>query len=68
MVVFYGLLKVARINAAIVLNSQQPIIQKGRTFLKQLGLELVKDHLKDRASSTHLPTETRDNARKFAGL
>lgn len=68
MVVFYGLLNVAGINAAIIFSSQQPTVQNRRTFLKQLGLELVKEHLRDRASNTHLPIATRVNARKFAGL
>lgn len=66
MVVFYGILNIAGLNAAIVYFAKR---SNRRSFLKQLGMELLKDHLKDRAKNDRVPAKTRaNNARKFVGL
>lgn len=68
MVIFYGVLNVAGINASVIYNSRQAKSLPRRQFIKELSKELMRDQLIERAENMHLPRETRSNARKFAGM
>lgn len=57
MVVFYSILNMSGINSIIVYkeNNNRKISQ--RDFLRELGLELIKDQLEQRKNSMYLPKE-----------
>lgn len=70
LVIFYGMLNLAGINAFIIHRSNnEPESQiNRRLFLKQLGLELVKVNIAKRATMLNLPRNIRQTAAKFAGV
>ena len=68
MVVFYGLLNVAAINAFVINTSNENTDKVNRRiFLKQLGLQLVVDNMKRRAVNQHIPRAVRQSAGRLSG-
>lgn len=71
MVVFYGLLNVGAINAAVIYRTNQPdgeFSKSRRLFLKCLGIELVQQNLQRRAHLSNLPRDVRLSAARLAGI
>lgn len=71
MVIFYGLLNIASINAFVIYRSNNPegeFFKKRRLFQKALGLELVQDNVKTRATNLHLPRQVRTLAGRLSGM
>lgn len=70
LVIFYGMLNIASINAFVILRHNHPtsdVSKERRLFIKHLGKELVKDHISSRANSPGLHTYIRDTAAKYSG-
>ncbi|KAJ4442885.1 hypothetical protein ANN_04478 [Periplaneta americana] len=69
--VFFGLLNITAINSLVIYKtnnatSQGPIIR--RSFLKELALGLVKNHLAHRLTLKNLPLEIRSTIRRMNGV
>lgn len=70
MVIFYGLMNVAAINAYIIYKANNPdseFAHKRRFFLKNLGTTLVKESMSQRAANQHLPRKVREMAGCLSG-
>jgi hypothetical protein len=67
MVINYSILNVAGIRAVILvfLNKNSKMLR--RIFQKELSLELVKEQLTTRATTSCLPREVQDKAAKLTG-
>lgn len=65
--VFYFLLDIVGINAQIIYegNSREKAVR--RTFLKELGISLVKNHIQTRSTIVTLPKELRTKIRMILG-
>lgn len=69
-VVFFALLNIAAINSRVILMSttSPPLMYKSRRdFLKDLGLALVKDHIKYRSTLESLPRTLRMECAEIGG-
>jgi hypothetical protein len=71
MVIFYGLLNVASINAFVIYKSNNPdaeFSKSRRLFQEALGRAVLHDNLQRRAVNPHIPRTTRLLATRFAGI
>lgn len=62
MTIFYGILNMAAINGIIIYrenNTGEKKRMKRRDYIRNLGLELIKDSLRNRQNNVRLPKETR---------
>jgi hypothetical protein len=62
MTIFYGILNMAAINGIIIYrqnNVGDKTRKKRRNYLRNLGLDLIKDSLRNRQQNVRLPRETR---------
>lgn len=69
--VFFGLLNITAINSLVIYKSNNSTSQGHvirRSFLKELALALVKDHLAHRLTLKYLPLELRSTIRRLAGV
>ncbi|XP_071056419.1 piggyBac transposable element-derived protein 4-like [Onthophagus taurus] len=71
MVIFYGLMNVAAINAFIIYKANNPdgeFSKSRRMFLKNLGTSLLKENMRQRAVNARLPRKVRETAGRLSGL
>lgn len=71
MALFYGILNVGAINAAVVYRANQPdgrFSKSRRLFLKDLGTELLQNNLRRRAYASNLPRHVRQSAIRLSGV
>lgn len=67
MVIFYSMLNVAGINSYVVyFGNKNPKLVR-REFLKNLSLDLVREHVMTRATSSNIPHGIRERASAFLG-
>lgn len=62
MTIFYGILNMAAINGIIIYrenNTGDKTRMKRRDYIRNLGLNLINDSLRNRQQNVHLPRETR---------
>lgn len=65
--IFYGILNMSAINGYIIYKKNNNSNMKRRTFLKNLGLDLVREHLHHRKDVAQLPRLTRKRIKDFLG-
>lgn len=59
MMIFYGLLNMAAINANIIYRENVGIKIKRREFIRKLGMDLMADYLREREKNLRIPRDTR---------
>ncbi|XP_057341068.1 uncharacterized protein LOC130678095 [Microplitis mediator] len=64
--IWFYMINIACLNSFIVYCSKSNNHISRREFLKQLGLRLVNDSIKDRASDKYLAKQLRENAAQFS--
>nr|CAI5855201.1 unnamed protein product [Callosobruchus analis] len=71
LVIFYGLLNVASINAFVLLRHNRPTsdtIKARRLFIKSLGKEIVSEYMSTRMSTSGLHTYIQNAIHKYSSI
>nr|CAI5820341.1 unnamed protein product [Callosobruchus analis] len=71
LVIFYGLLNVASINAFVLLRHNRPTsdtIKARRLFIKSLGKEMVSEYMSTRMSTSGLHTYIQNAIHKYSSI